>query len=72
MTIRSKVKIMPNMRLLTFDGEECERCGHQWLRKRKHVKPKVCPNCKSPHWGTPRRDRSAAALSVGLAVEEPE
>ena len=33
------------------------RCGHEWLGKRKlsdrSVRPRVCPECHSPHWDRP-------------------
>ena len=30
----------------------CKNCKYKWLtRKKKAVKPKACPNCKSYKWG---------------------
>ena len=48
-------------------GYRCERCGKEWeargprLENRPRVapdepvKPRICPQCKSPYWETPRR-----------------
>jgi len=38
---------------LTLDGYRCEKCGHEWV-KRKKGEPIVCPKCKSPYWNIPR------------------
>jgi predicted Zn-ribbon and HTH transcriptional regulator len=40
---------------LTVDGFRCERCGHEWI-KRKELDPTVCPKCKSPYWNKQRKE----------------
>jgi predicted Zn-ribbon and HTH transcriptional regulator len=41
---------------ITLKGYFYERCGHKFLPlEETKDKPKVCPNCKSPYWGMPRR-----------------
>jgi hypothetical protein len=35
----------------------CERCGHRWKTKTSDL-PKVCADCTSPYWNTPRKDIS--------------
>ena len=40
---------------ITRSGFECERCTHQWIPHKERDKPKVCPDCKSPYWDTPKR-----------------
>lgn len=43
---------------ITLDGYRCERCGHEWIpRTKKKVDPIICPNCKSPYWNTPRKNK---------------
>ncbi|MGC8694547.1 MAG: hypothetical protein ACP5RI_02930 [Candidatus Micrarchaeia archaeon] len=32
----------------------CKRCQHVWIA-RTNNKPKVCPNCKSVYWDTPKK-----------------
>jgi predicted Zn-ribbon and HTH transcriptional regulator len=32
---------------------KCQRCEHEWIARIDS--PKVCPNCRSPYWNTPRR-----------------
>lgn len=39
---------------LTFT---CKRCGHNWSPRKPNRKPKVCPNCKSPYWDKPRKNK---------------
>ena len=42
--------------LKTLKGYRCTRCGHEWVpRKNSKTEPRVCPNCKSPYWQTPRK-----------------
>src|SRR5690349_16479984 len=42
--------------ILRIEGYRCERCGHEWLPRRKDAKPpRVCPLCKSPYWDVPRK-----------------
>lgn len=40
---------------LTVPGFQCERCEHKWQPRGK-TRPRVCPNCKSAYWDTPRKD----------------
>lgn len=36
------------------DGYRCERCGHEWVRRKGRVgDPEICPECKSALWHTP-------------------
>jgi len=37
------------------EGYRCERCGHEWISRKKDEKPTVCPKCKSPYWDVPRK-----------------
>ena len=32
---------------------KCKRCEYEWIARTED--PKVCPNCKSPYWNTPRK-----------------
>lgn len=32
---------------------QCKRCEYSWVARIEN--PKVCPNCKSPYWNTPRK-----------------
>lgn len=41
---------------IEVEGYQCERCEHKWIPRGKEA-PKVCPNCKSPYWDTPRRKK---------------
>jgi predicted Zn-ribbon and HTH transcriptional regulator len=44
---------------ITVDGYRCERCGHEWIPRTKiTTDPKICPNCKTPYWDTPRKNKS--------------
>lgn len=37
---------------------KCERCGHEWVSlKGKVDEIKVCAQCKSPYWNTPKIKR---------------
>jgi hypothetical protein len=40
-----------------FKFWECLRCKYVWISnaKLKGIKPKFCPNCKSPYWDIPRK-----------------
>lgn len=34
---------------------KCERCGHEWLRRKESIsKVRMCPKCKSAWWDTPK------------------
>ena len=46
------------MSKITVEGFKCERCGHEWVPKRKKD-PIVCPSCKSPYWNRPRKQVEA-------------
>ena len=41
---------------ITLSGYECLRCGHTWV-PRKEDKPRQCPNCHSPYWDIPRKEK---------------
>jgi len=41
---------------IEVEGYQCERCEHKWIPRGKEA-PKVCPECKSPYWDTPRRKK---------------
>ena len=47
--IMGKVKIQ-------VEGFNCERCGHEWIPRSKG-EPLVCPECKSPYWNKPRKNK---------------
>jgi len=38
-------------------GNRCYRCEHEWKPKQIETKPTVCPKCKNPYWGRPRREK---------------
>ncbi len=46
----------------TGTGCVCLRCGHKWF-VRIPMRPRVCPNCGSPYWDTPRRNGMSANVS---------
>jgi hypothetical protein len=35
----------------------CQRCPHEWHRRTLARLPLQCPNCKSPRWNEPRKNR---------------
>lgn len=35
----------------------CERCGHDWIRRKFLEVPKYCPHCKSPIWNKPKNEK---------------
>ena len=35
-------------------GNKCYRCKHEWRPRDIAIVPKVCPECKSPYWDTPK------------------
>ncbi len=39
-----------------LEGYQCYRCKHKWRPRKFESKnlPKVCPNCKSAYWNTPK------------------
>ncbi len=47
-----------------LDELTCLRCGHKW-KPRNNQPPKVCPNpdCKSPYWDRPRKNKGAKKAS---------
>ena len=51
---------LPGMFRVTISAYRC-RCGYEWLGKRKlsnkAERPRVCPECKSPHWDRPYKFR---------------
>ena len=53
---------MANNRYTTF----CFRCYHTWKRRKEKL-PKVCPRCKSPYWGKPRK---RAVKGIILKIKE--
>jgi predicted Zn-ribbon and HTH transcriptional regulator len=40
--------------IVMLRGCRC-RCGHEWLARDPHEKPRVCPKCKSPYWDRPKQ-----------------
>ena len=36
---------------ITVKGYRCERCGHEWIPRKK---PRQCPKCKSAYWDVPK------------------
>lgn len=61
------------MSTVMVEAYRCQRCEHYWLPqvKRRAIRPKVCPSCKSPIWDKARavmlppiQDRSVVALPV--------
>jgi hypothetical protein len=46
---------------ITIMGYRCDRCGYEWLPKRRDApEPRTCASlkCKSPYWNRPRRNAS--------------
>jgi predicted nucleic acid-binding Zn-ribbon protein len=44
------------LKMIAVLGYECTRCGHIWVPKNTEVKPKTCPNCRSPYFDTERKN----------------
>ncbi len=53
---------------LTVTAYKCSRCGHEWIPRlelnkllkgdiSKEDEPIICPNCKTPYWKTPRKNK---------------
>ncbi len=42
----------------------CLRCGHTWIPRQPNVR--VCPNCTSAYWDTPRK----MAKNFGVAARK--
>jgi predicted Zn-ribbon and HTH transcriptional regulator len=37
------------------DGLKCERCGHEWVPRKKLLSEvRLCPKCKTAYWDKPR------------------
>ncbi len=51
---------------LTVNAFHCLRCDYKWIPrvdmkqlKGKIIdKPRICPNCKSPYWDLPKKNKS--------------
>ena len=41
---------------IIVQGYRCLRCGHEWA-PRKEETPRVCPECKSPYWNVPKKEK---------------
>jgi len=39
---------------VSLPGFGC-RCGHEWMSRKPHTIPRVCPKCKSPNWDQPKK-----------------
>ena len=39
----------------------CRRCGHKWI-PRKADRPVVCPECKSPWWDKPKKEKKGGEV----------
>ena len=52
----AKEEYVPKMVKITADGYKCYRCGHEWIPRNKDP-ARVCPNCKSPYWYIPRKEK---------------
>ena len=50
---------------IQISGFRCERCGHEWVPRGKSRDPKVCPECKSPYWDTPRQIKPRKGANHG-------
>ncbi len=51
------------MAKIQVDGYKCERCGHPWVPRDKTKEPTICPECKSPYFNKPRKERKEGATS---------
>ncbi len=50
-------KIMAKIKI-TVNGFRCERCKHEWIPRTKIKEdPIICPNCKSPYWNIPKKNK---------------
>lgn len=51
----------------------CQRCHHYWLPqvRRRHLRPKVCPKCKSLIWEKPRPVLMPKVASLGNNGGDP-
>lgn len=47
---------MPKIKI-EVEGYKCLRCNHEWIPKKKEY-PKVCPNCHSAYWDTPKKNKN--------------
>ncbi len=43
---------------IKVDGFRCERCGHEWVPRKKDVYPTVCPGCHNPYWDKAKQAKS--------------
>ncbi len=41
----------------------CERCGHDWIARRRGERPRVCAKCKSAYWDVPRKNKAQPPTS---------
>jgi predicted Zn-ribbon and HTH transcriptional regulator len=42
---------------LTISGWKCERCGYEWVQRKRidPPTPRFCPKCRSIYWDRPRK-----------------
>ncbi len=46
--------------IIKKEGWSCLRCNHKWTPKEgfdENNKPITCPNCRSPYWDTPKKEK---------------
>jgi predicted Zn-ribbon and HTH transcriptional regulator len=46
--------------MITLEGYQCERCDHKWIPKGAK-EPRTCPDCKSPYWDVPKKNKKTKA-----------
>lgn len=34
---------------------KCQRCGHEWVPRKKVSEVRLCAKCKSPYWDIPKK-----------------
>jgi predicted Zn-ribbon and HTH transcriptional regulator len=42
----------------------CIQCGHVWHPHYPHMKPRICPSCRSQQWEKPKETQPAPVVEV--------
>jgi len=53
------------LRKVTIDGLHCYRCGYNWKPRPGTKKVRTCPECKSPYWDKPKREKKEVIKMTG-------
>ncbi|MEX0756087.1 MAG: hypothetical protein WD556_13405 [Actinomycetota bacterium] len=51
------------MAKIKVDGYRCERCGYEWVPRKKNARPRYCPNpkCHNAYWDEPKKRAGSGA-----------